>query len=98
MSHTPCVTDRNESAVSNRKDIEMIYTTDDVMRKLDSIESNMQANKSDSELMTIRDVIRYSKYSDSTIRRNIRRNTLKPFKKDGKKLFRRIDVDRWLNG
>ena len=65
----------------------MLYTIDDLMRKLDSIESNIQANKSDSELMTIRDVIRYSKYSDSTIRRHIRRNTLKPFKKDGKKLF-----------
>ena len=76
----------------------MIYTTDDVMRKLDSIESNMQANKSDSELMTIRDVIRYSKFSDATIRRHIMRNTLKPFKKDGKKLFRRIDVDNWLKG
>ena len=92
------MTDRNESAVSNRKDIEMIYTTDDVMRKLDSIESNMQANKSDSESMTIRDVIRYSKYSDSTIRRHIRRGTLKPFKNAGKKLFRRADIDKWLKG
>ena len=92
------MTDRNESAVSNSKDIEMIYTTDDVMRKLDSIESNMQANKSDSELMTIRDVIRYTSFSDATIRRHIMSNTLKPFKKDGKKLFRRIDVDSWLNG
>ena len=92
------MTDRNESAVSNRKDIEMIYTTDDVMRKLDSIESNMQANKSDSELMTIRDVIRYSKFSDATIRRHIMRNTLKPFKKDGKKLFRKTDVNNWLKG
>ncbi len=92
------MTDRNESAVSNRKDIEMIYTTDDVMRKLDSIESNMQDNKSDSELMTIRDVIRYSKFSDATIRRHIRRGTLKPFKKDGKKLFRKTNVDNWLKG
>ena len=76
----------------------MLYTIDDVMRKLVSIESNMQTNKSNDELMTIRDVIRYSKFSDATIRRHIMRNTLKPFKKDGKKLFRRIDVDRWLNG
>ena len=76
----------------------MLYTINDVMRKLDSIESNMQTNKSNDELMTIRDVIRYSKFSDATIRRHIMRNTLKPFKKDGKKLFRRIDVDKWLKG
>jgi len=76
----------------------MLYTIDDVMRKLVSIESNMQTNKSNDELMTIRDVIRYSKFSDATIRRHIMRNTLKPFKKDGKKLFRRIDVDKWLKG
>ena len=76
----------------------MLYTIDDVMRKLVSIESNMQTNKSNDELKTIRDVIRYSKFSDATIRRHIMRNTLKPFKKDGKKLFRRIDVDKWLKG
>ena len=76
----------------------MLYTIDDVMRKLVSIESNMQTNKSNDELMTIRDVIRYSKFSDATIRHHIMRNTLKPFKKDGKKLFRRIDVDKWLKG
>ena len=76
----------------------MLYTIDDVMRKLVSIESNMQTNKSNDELMTIRDVIRYSKFSDATIRRHIMRNTLKPFKKDGKKLFRRTDVDKWLKG
>ena len=76
----------------------MLYTIDDVMRKLVSIESNMQTNKSNDELMTIRDVIRYSKFSDATIRRHIMRNTLKPFKEDGKKLFRRTDVDKWLKG
>mgnify|MGYP002638193079 FL=1 len=76
----------------------MIYTIDDIMRKLDSIESNIQTNKSNNELMTIRDVIRYSKLSDATIRRSIMRGTLKPFKEDGKKLFRRTDVDKWLKG
>ena len=68
------------------------------MRKLDSIESNIQTNKSNNELMTIIDVSRYSKLSDATIRRSIMRGTLKPFKEDGKKLFRRTDVDNWLNG
>jgi hypothetical protein len=76
----------------------MIYTIDDIMRKLDSIESNIQTNKSNNELMTIIDVSRYSKLSDATIRRSIMRGTLKPFKEDGKKLFRRTDVDNWLKG
>ena len=67
------------------------------MRKLDSIESNIQTNKSNNELMTIIDVSRYSKLSDATIRRSIMRGTLKPFKEDGKKLFRRTDVDNWLS-
>ena len=74
--------------------IELLHT---ITERLDRIEESIGNNRP-SNLMTIRDVIRYSKYSDSTIRRHIRRNTLKPFKKDGKKLFRRIDVDRWLNG
>ena len=68
------------------------------MRKLDSIESNIQTNKSNNELMTIRDIVRYTSFSDATIRRHIMRNTLKPFKKDGKKLFRKTDVDNWLKG
>ena len=76
----------------------MLYTIDDIMRKLDSIESNIQTNKSNNELMTIIDVSRYSKLSDATIRRSIMRGTLKPFKEDGKKLFRRTDVDNWLKG
>jgi len=49
-------------------------------------------------LMTIKDLVQYSRLSEPTIRRSIMRGTLKPFKEDGKKLFRRIDVDRWLNG
>jgi excisionase family DNA binding protein len=76
----------------------MIYTIDDIMRKLDSIESNIQTNKSNNELMTIRDIVRYTSFSDATIRRYIRRGKLKPFKEDGKKLFRRTDVDKWLQG
>jgi len=46
--------------------------------------------------MTIKDLVQYSRLSEATIRRNIMRGTLKPFKEDGKKLFRRDDVDRWL--
>ena len=48
--------------------------------------------------MTIKDLVQYSRLSEATIRRYIRRGTLKPIKEEGKKLFRRTDVDRWLKG
>ena len=92
------MTDRNKPAVSKRKDIEMIYTTDDVMKKLEIIESFIKSVRPNDELMTIRDIVRYTSFSDATIRRYIRRGTLKPFKEDGKKLFRKTDVDNWLKG
>jgi len=74
--------------------IELLHT---ITERLDRIEESIGNNRP-SNLMTIRDVIRYSKYSDSTIRRHIRRGTLKPFKNAGKKLFRRADIDKWLKG
>ena len=48
--------------------------------------------------MTVKDVVRYTSLSEPTIRRGVLRGTLKPFKEEGKKLFRRTDVDRWLKG
>ena len=66
-----------------------------IINRLDKIESLL--NKSSSpNLMTIKDLVQYSRLSEATIRRNIMRGTLKPFKEDGKKLFLRDDVDRWL--
>ncbi len=66
-----------------------------IFERLDRIESLI--TKSDNpNLMTINDVVSYSRLSEPTIRRAIIRSTLKPFKEDGKKLFRRTDVDNWL--
>ena len=68
-----------------------------LIERLERIESLIR--KTDNpNLMTIKDLVQYSRLSEPTIRRHIRRNTLKPFKKDGKKLFRRTDVDKWLKG
>jgi hypothetical protein len=68
-----------------------------IIERLERIESLIR--KTDNpNLMTIKDLVQYSRLSEPTIRRSIMRGTLKPFKEDGKKLFRRIDVDRWLNG
>ena len=68
-----------------------------IIERLNRIESLI--TKSDNpNLMTIKDVVSYSRLSDPTIRRAVMRSTLKPFKDDGKKLFRKVDVDNWLQG
>ena len=68
-----------------------------IFERLERIESLIR--KTDNpNLMTIKDLVQYSRLSEPTIRRSIMRGTLKPFKEDGKKLFRRTDVDNWLKG
>ena len=68
-----------------------------VLERLDRIESSMDKNQT-PKLMTIKDLVQYSRLSEATIRRHIMRGSLKPFKEDGKKLFRKVDVDNWLQG
>ena len=68
-----------------------------VIERLARIESKLEG-KQVPKLMTIKDIMSYTQYSETTIRRYILRGTLKPFKDEGKKLFRRTDVDRWLKG
>ncbi len=68
-----------------------------VIERLARIESKLE-EKQMPKLMTIKDIMSYTSYSETTIRRHIKRGTLKPLKDEGKKLFRRADVDRWLKG
>ena len=67
-----------------------------IMERLDRIEKSIGKNQV-SNLMTIKQIETYSQLSESTIRRSIRLGTLKPSKENGKMLFKKIDVDRWLN-
>ena len=67
-----------------------------IMERLDRIEKSI-GNNQISNLMTIKQIEEYSQLSSSTIRRHLIKGTLKPFKDEGKKLFRKSDVDRWLN-
>ena len=79
------------AAAMEKKDLIPIF------ERLEIIESLIR--KIDNpNLMTIKDLVKYSRLSEPTIRRSIMRGTLKPFKEDGKKLFRRTDVDNWLKG
>lgn len=78
----------------------MDYDMIRVIDRLNRIEDLLQ-NKNNvyrSKLMTIKDIVRYTGLSDPSIRRNIQRGKLKAIKKEGKKLFRRVDVDNWLEG
>ena len=68
-----------------------------IFERLDRIESMIKQTDK-SNLMTIKDIVNYARLSEPTIRRAVMRSTLKPFKDDGKKLFRKVDVDNWLQG
>jgi len=67
-----------------------------IIERLTKIEKAIGDDKVPN-LMTLKQVIEYSQLSQSTIRRSLIKGTLKPFKDKGKKLFRKSDVDRWLN-
>jgi excisionase family DNA binding protein len=48
--------------------------------------------------LTITEAAQYSKLSEPTLRRYIKAGKLKVSKKTGRLLFKRSDIDRWLNG
>mgnify|MGYP003139442266 CR=1 FL=1 len=48
-------------------------------------------------LMTVKQIAEYSTLSEMSIRRAVSNQDLKPFKKDGKMLFRISEVDKWLS-
>jgi excisionase family DNA binding protein len=70
-----------------------------LIERLDKIESLIKKTTTNkSKLMTLKDVADYSSLSQVSVRRAIQKGTLKPFKDTGKKLFKKDDIDRWLNG
>ena len=46
--------------------------------------------------MTLREVCKYTRLSEPTLRRYVKRGALKASQSTGKLLFKRDDVDRWL--
>ena len=69
-----------------------------IIEKLKSLERLIKkTTKADNELMTIKEVAKYSSMSEVSVRRAVQKGVLKPFKDSGKKLFRIDAVDRWLN-
>jgi len=64
---------------------------------LDEILETIKKDRPD-EWMTIRQVVNYTKLSDQTIRRYIRGGFLKVSNRTGRLLFKKSNIDRWLNG
>lgn len=68
-----------------------------ILEKLNEIKLAITKNDNDRWL-TIAEVIQYTSVSDSTIRRAVKRGVLKASQSIGKLLFKKSNVDRWLNG
>ena len=66
-----------------------------LLEKLDEIKSILTGRTNDKWLK-IDEVCRYSSISDSTIRRAVRRGTLKASTSTGRLLFKKSNVDKWL--
>ena len=66
-----------------------------LLEKLDEIKSILTGRTNDKWLK-IDEVFRYSSISDSTIRRAVRRGTLKASTSTGRLLFKKSNVDKWL--
>ena len=64
---------------------------------LTEIEKLIKDGKSSDNIwIPLKDVCRYSSLSDSTIRRAVRRGTLKASTSTGRLLFKKSNVDKWL--
>ena len=59
---------------------------------------NMIEGKVSDKWLNIQDVCNYVNLSESTVRRAIRKGSLKASHSTGKLLFKVSSVDRWLNG
>ena len=66
-----------------------------ILKKINKIQDQILKYNHD-EWMCIKDVVKYTKLSDSTIRRAIKKGCLMVSKKTGKNLFQKSWIDKWL--
>ena len=76
------------------KGVRMNYQMKDVLDEL----RNIVQKKSSNIWMDIGETVDYTSLSESTIRRAVRKGTLKVSKATGKLLFKIEWIDRWLCG
>ena len=72
----------------------MEYQIRDVLDELKTIVQD----KSKNRWMDIKEACKYASVSDSTLRRAVRKGTLKVSKRTGKLLFKREWLNKWLVG
>ena len=68
-----------------------------IIEMLTEMKEMIQGNISD-KWMNMKDVCNYTSVSESTIRRAVKRGTLKSSKGTGRLLFKQSDIDNWLKG
>ena len=73
---------------------ESTYRTNELLTEL---LATVKEDKPD-EWLTINEVSHYTKLSEPTIRRYLKASKLKASKATGRLLFKKSNIDRWLNG
>ena len=68
-----------------------------ILKKINKIQDHLLTNNRDT-WMSIKDAVQYTKLSDSTIRRAIKKGCLKVSKRTGKNLLKQTWIDKWLGG
>ena len=68
-----------------------------ILKKINKIQDHLLTNNRDT-WMSIKDAVQYTKLSDSTIRRAIKKGCLKVSKSTGKNLLKQSWIDKWLGG
>ena len=66
-----------------------------ILKKINNIHDHLLTNNQDT-WMSIKDAVQYTKLSDSTIRRAIKKGCLKVSKRTGKNLLKQSWIDKWL--
>ena len=66
-----------------------------ILKQINKIQDYLLKNKHD-EWMCMKDAIKYTRLSDSTIRRAIKKGCLMVSRKTGKNLFKISWIDKWL--
>jgi len=68
-----------------------------ILKIMNKIQDHLLKNNQDT-WMSIKDAVQYTKLSDSTIRRAIKKGCLKVSKRTGKNLLKQSWIDKWLGG
>ena len=80
--------------MNNNESTPSTYRTNELLTELITTMKKDIPNK----WLTISEVVQYTKIGEQTLRKYVKSNQLKASKETGRLLFKRSDVDRWLNG